>query len=340
MPCLPEIYRDSPERRRECLYYLALGHYKINNFVDARLFVRQLLKLEPNHVQAVALNKMIDEKVSRGMTEKGSRNNLFAGLLRSNSSCFPNRGSHRHSHSQFSFRCRSTFSGCYHFEKKIKMKEEKMFRCAVKTTNFSPFARASFFLPFLLPTLTDSLSLSLINISSHLVMSNLLEENEHSDTAANGQAVEASNSQMQVDKSGGSGPEEMQRESSDVTMTSVGETIGTKRSTDSFMDTNELNEDEPPKTRQRTRTGSPAGTKPTMNQAHKRTQRQGSRSSTQPRWHNQAYMLFLALRQHPDRCLSRPELIKAALALDEKISKERNLPRVFKGKVMCVCVRG
>ncbi|KAL1930057.1 hypothetical protein VTP01DRAFT_1211 [Rhizomucor pusillus] len=62
---LTEIYRDSPERRRECLYYLALGHYKINNFVDARLFVRQLLKLEPNHVQAVALNKMIDEKVSR-----------------------------------------------------------------------------------------------------------------------------------------------------------------------------------------------------------------------------------------------------------------------------------
>ncbi|KAI8150088.1 hypothetical protein BJV82DRAFT_503361 [Fennellomyces sp. T-0311] len=70
-----------------------------------------------------------------------------------------------------------------------------------------------------------------------------------------------------------------------------------------------------------------------MNEAQRRTKRSGlQRAATQPRWHNQAYMLFLALRQHPDRCLSRPELIKAALALDEKISKERNLPRVFKGK--------
>ncbi|KAI9491420.1 hypothetical protein BDB00DRAFT_959623 [Zychaea mexicana] len=69
-----------------------------------------------------------------------------------------------------------------------------------------------------------------------------------------------------------------------------------------------------------------------MNEATRRTKRSGNRSATQPRWHNQAYMLFLALRQHPDRCLSRPELIKAALALDEKISKERKLPRVFKGK--------
>lgn len=163
-------------------------------------------------------------------------------------------------------------------------------------------------------------------------MSNLLEEKEQSDASTNGQAVEASNSEMQTDKPA-SRPDEMQRDATDVTMTAAGETVGTKRTTESFMDTNELNEDGPPKTRQKTRTGSPAGTKPTLNQAHKRTQRQGSRSSTQPRWHNQAYMLFLALRQHPDRCLSRPELIKAALALDEKISKERNLPRVFKGKV-------
>ncbi|KAI7855117.1 hypothetical protein BDC45DRAFT_506589 [Circinella umbellata] len=80
------------------------------------------------------------------------------------------------------------------------------------------------------------------------------------------------------------------------------------------------------------RTESPAKTLPTMHEAQRRTKRSGNRSAVQPRWHNQAYMLFLALRQHPDRCLSRPELIRAALALDEKISKERNLPRVFKGK--------
>lgn len=112
-------------------------------------------------------------------------------------------------------------------------------------------------------------------------------------------------------------------------------TTGVKRTSDTLMDVDQSEDDGPMKTRQRRRrTGSPAGTQPTCHEARRRTSRQTlHRSATQPRWHNQAYMLFLALRQHPNRCLSRPELIKAALALDEKISKERNLPRVFKGKV-------
>ncbi|KAI9491421.1 mitochondria fission 1 protein [Zychaea mexicana] len=62
---LTEIYRDSPERRRECLYFLALGHYKLANYGDARQFNQQLLKFEPNNVQAKALDKLIEEKVSR-----------------------------------------------------------------------------------------------------------------------------------------------------------------------------------------------------------------------------------------------------------------------------------
>ncbi|ELU43607.1 TPR_2 domain-containing protein [Rhizoctonia solani AG-1 IA] len=32
------IYRAEPARRRECLYYLALGHYKMGNLEDARKF--------------------------------------------------------------------------------------------------------------------------------------------------------------------------------------------------------------------------------------------------------------------------------------------------------------
>ncbi|EIE84681.1 hypothetical protein G6F46_009398 [Rhizopus delemar] len=67
--------------------------------------------------------------------------------------------------------------------------------------------------------------------------------------------------------------------------------------------------------------------------------KEGSRSSfkklrpdSHPRWHNQAYMLFLALRQHPDLCMPRGELIKAALELDKKISSEMSLPLVFRGK--------
>ncbi|OZJ02604.1 hypothetical protein BZG36_04276, partial [Bifiguratus adelaidae] len=52
----------------------------------------------------------------------------------------------------------------------------------------------------------------------------------------------------------------------------------------------------------------------------------------QPRWHNQAYMMFLALREAPGRTLPRTQLIRAALAMDEKISRERGLPRAFRGK--------
>ena len=35
---LTEIYRSEPTRRRECLYYLALGHYKMGNFDEAKGF--------------------------------------------------------------------------------------------------------------------------------------------------------------------------------------------------------------------------------------------------------------------------------------------------------------
>jgi len=34
----PDIYRSDPPRRRECLYYLALGHYKLSNFDEAKRF--------------------------------------------------------------------------------------------------------------------------------------------------------------------------------------------------------------------------------------------------------------------------------------------------------------
>ncbi len=33
-----DLYRAEPTRRRECLYYLALGHYKMGNFDEAKKF--------------------------------------------------------------------------------------------------------------------------------------------------------------------------------------------------------------------------------------------------------------------------------------------------------------
>ncbi|KAG2188693.1 hypothetical protein INT44_003832 [Umbelopsis vinacea] len=62
---LTEIYQQAPERRRECLFYLALGHYKMSNYIEAKKFNQQLLVHEPKNSQAIELNKLIDEKVSR-----------------------------------------------------------------------------------------------------------------------------------------------------------------------------------------------------------------------------------------------------------------------------------
>lgn len=62
---LSEIFRNSPERRRECLYYLGLGHYKLGNYAEARKFNDALLDHEPDNSQAASLKGLIDDRVAR-----------------------------------------------------------------------------------------------------------------------------------------------------------------------------------------------------------------------------------------------------------------------------------
>jgi len=62
---LSEIFRSSPDRRRECLYYLALGNYKLGNYAEARRYNELLLELEGNNLQAQSLRGLIDDKVAR-----------------------------------------------------------------------------------------------------------------------------------------------------------------------------------------------------------------------------------------------------------------------------------
>ncbi|KAI9831073.1 MAG: mitochondrial membrane protein [Phylliscum demangeonii] len=62
---LSEIYRASPERRRECLYYLGLGHYKLGNYAEARRYNDSLLKHEPHNLQADSLKNLIDDRVTK-----------------------------------------------------------------------------------------------------------------------------------------------------------------------------------------------------------------------------------------------------------------------------------
>ncbi|KAB8214511.1 mitochondria fission 1 protein [Aspergillus novoparasiticus] len=62
---LSEIFRAAPERRRECLYYLALGNYKLGNYGEARRYNDLLLEKEPANLQAASLGTLIDERVSK-----------------------------------------------------------------------------------------------------------------------------------------------------------------------------------------------------------------------------------------------------------------------------------
>ncbi|KAG5731465.1 Mitochondria fission 1 protein [Termitomyces sp. T112] len=87
---LQDIYRAEPTRRRECLYYLALGHYKMANFEEAKRFNALLLDKEPSNLQAQSLSSLIDKAVSRegyiGMALVGGAaavgTLLLAGLIR------------------------------------------------------------------------------------------------------------------------------------------------------------------------------------------------------------------------------------------------------------------
>ncbi|KAK4246401.1 hypothetical protein VTI28DRAFT_5590 [Corynascus sepedonium] len=62
---LAEIFRVSLERRRECLYYLALGNYKLGNYAEARKYNDLLLDKEPGNLQAANLRSLIDDKVAK-----------------------------------------------------------------------------------------------------------------------------------------------------------------------------------------------------------------------------------------------------------------------------------
>ncbi|KIY63511.1 mitochondrial fission 1 protein [Cylindrobasidium torrendii FP15055 ss-10] len=87
---LQDLYRAEPSRRRECLYYLALGHYKMGNFDEARKFNGLLLEKEPANMQAQSLSTLIDRGVTRegyiGMALVGGvaaiSTLLVAGLVR------------------------------------------------------------------------------------------------------------------------------------------------------------------------------------------------------------------------------------------------------------------
>ncbi|PVU86200.1 hypothetical protein BB559_004410 [Furculomyces boomerangus] len=62
---LEEIFTEYPERQRECLYYISLGHYKLGNYNEANRYNAALLEIEPENKQAISLKGLIEHKCAK-----------------------------------------------------------------------------------------------------------------------------------------------------------------------------------------------------------------------------------------------------------------------------------
>lgn len=61
-----EIIANHHDRARECHYYLALGHYRLKNYSEAKRHAETILKNEPGNLQASSLLKLINDRVAQG----------------------------------------------------------------------------------------------------------------------------------------------------------------------------------------------------------------------------------------------------------------------------------
>ena len=61
---LREIYLDVPQKRKECLYYLGLGEFKLGNLKEAKNYISTLLEKEPLNLQVKELFDEIELKLN------------------------------------------------------------------------------------------------------------------------------------------------------------------------------------------------------------------------------------------------------------------------------------
>mmetsp|Transcript_15918 Transcript_15918/g.31987 ORF Transcript_15918/g.31987 Transcript_15918/m.31987 type:complete len:155 (-) Transcript_15918:252-716(-) len=50
---------------RDCLYYMALGYYRLDDVLESRRCLMQLLELAPNCRQAISLLDIVEDKITR-----------------------------------------------------------------------------------------------------------------------------------------------------------------------------------------------------------------------------------------------------------------------------------
>lgn len=62
---LTDLFKDAPERRREVLYYLSIGSYKLQDYSKARKYADILLEIEPDNRQAGQLRQVIEDRLAK-----------------------------------------------------------------------------------------------------------------------------------------------------------------------------------------------------------------------------------------------------------------------------------
>lgn len=50
---------------RDCLYYMALGYYRLDDVVQSRRCLERLLKVAPNNRQAISLLDIVEDKITK-----------------------------------------------------------------------------------------------------------------------------------------------------------------------------------------------------------------------------------------------------------------------------------
>lgn len=50
---------------RDCLYYMALGHYRLDDVVQSRKCLDKLLRIAPNCRQAISLMDIVEDKITK-----------------------------------------------------------------------------------------------------------------------------------------------------------------------------------------------------------------------------------------------------------------------------------
>ncbi|GMM44559.1 Fis1 protein [Pichia kluyveri] len=62
---ITEIFKTTPSRRTECIYYLSLACFKIKEYQEATRYIDTLLTYQPENTNAIKLKKMIENELAK-----------------------------------------------------------------------------------------------------------------------------------------------------------------------------------------------------------------------------------------------------------------------------------